>query len=258
MFVQKTTDEMIILLNSKKATQYMDISIIIPAYNEEKRIKKTLKTIIAYLEKEKYTYEIIVVNDGSTDKTKEVVASFQNKKIKILNNYCNEGKGYSVKQGFISATKQWILFTDADLSTPIEELETCFRYAENADVIIGSRNLPMSQITVKQPLLRSRLGKLFPFFVRLLLLPEIQDSQCGFKLFRQNVAKKIAEKQLLYGFCFDAEQLFLAKKSGFIIQEVPITWSNDERSKINIVSDSLKMFIDLFRIRWYDFCRRYQ
>ncbi len=236
----------------------MDISVIIPAYNEEKRLKKTLELIVAYLERKKHSYEIIVVNDGSTDKTKDVVLEFHNKKIRIFDNPRNCGKGYSIKQGFLAATKKWVLFTDADLSTPIEELETFFRYTDQAAVIIGSRNLSMSHIIVKQPFLRSTFGKIFPFFVRMLLLPSIRDSQCGFKLFRSDIAKKIASKQRISGFCFDAELLFLAKKYGFVIQEVPITWSNDERSKIKIFSDSIRMFADLLLIRWNEFFRRYE
>ncbi len=239
----------------------MELSVIIPAYNEEKRIRKTLEGIVAYLDRKKHNYEIIVVNDGSTDKTKDVILELArelgNKKIKVLDNPCNKGKGYSVKQGFLAATKLWILFTDADLSTPIEELETCIRYAGNAAVVIGSRNLPMSQIVVKQPFLRSTLGRIFPFFVRVLLLPELHDSQCGFKLFRKDVATAIAQRQQIDGFCFDAEQLFIAKKLGFVIKEVPITWSNDERSKIRVVRDSLLMFSDLLRIRWNVFRGRY-
>lgn len=235
----------------------MDISVIIPAFNEEKRIKKTLDAILFYLEQKKYSYEIIVVNDGSTDKTKDVVLEFSSKKIRILDNSSNRGKGYSIKQGFLAATKKWVLFTDADLSTPIEELETCFRYTDRAAVIIGSRNLSMSHIVVKQPFLRSTFGKIFPFFVRLLLLPQIKDSQCGFKLFRNDAAKKIAAMQQINGFCFDVEILFIAKKYGFVIQEIPITWSNDKRSKIKIISDSLAMFTDLFRIHWNNFCGRY-
>ncbi|MBI5072606.1 glycosyltransferase family 2 protein [Candidatus Woesearchaeota archaeon] len=235
----------------------MEISIIIPAFNEEKRIKKTIEAILAYLERKKYSYEIIVVNDGSTDKTKDAALEFSNRKISVLDNPGNCGKGYSVKQGFLAATKKWILFTDADLSTPIEELETCFRYTDIASVIIGSRNLPMSHIAVKQPFLRSTFGKIFPFFVRLLLLPDIRDSQCGFKLFRHDAAKKIAEKQRIPGFCFDVELLFLARKYGFIIQEIPVSWSNDERSKIRIFSDSFHMFFDLLKIRWNSFYGRY-
>ena len=231
--------------------------MIIPAYNEEKRIGKTIEVILHYLDTQKYNYEIIVVNDGSTDKTKEAVQQFKHKKIKILDNPGNKGKGYSVQQGFLAAQKEWILFTDADLSTPIEELETCFRYASGVDVIIGSRNLPMSQIVVKQPFFRSMLGKIFPFFVRVLLLPDIKDSQCGFKLFRKEVAQKVAQKQMITGFCFDVELLFLAKKFEFTIQEIPITWSNDERSKIRIIADSLKMFTDLLKIRWNDLLGRY-
>ncbi len=240
----------------------MELSVIIPAYNEEKRIRKTLETVIAYLDRKKHNYEIIVVNDGSTDKTKEVIQEFVkdsgNKKIKVHDNPCNKGKGYSVKQGFLAATKLWILFTDADLSTPIEELETCMRHAGTAAVVIGSRNLPMSQIVVKQPFLRSTLGKLFPFFVRLLLLPEIRDSQCGFKLFRKDVAAAVAKRQQIEGFCFDVEQIFIVKKCGFIIKEVPITWSNDERSKIRVIRDSLFMFFDLLRIRWNAFRKKYE
>lgn len=227
----------------------MHLSIIIPAYNEEKRIKKTLESILTYIQKKKYDFEIIIVNDGSTDKTRDVVLEFKNKKINIIDNHENKGKGFSVKQGFLTATKEWILFTDADLSTPIEELETFLRYKEY-DIIIGSRNLPDSLIVIKQPFLRSTLGKIFPFFVRLLLLPEIKDTQCGFKLFKKEAAKKIAELQTIDGFCFDAEQLFIAKKSGYLIKEVPISWQNDERSKIRIVKDSVQMFADLLRIKY--------
>ena len=240
----------------------MELSVIIPAYNEEKRIRKTLETLIAYLDRKKHNYEIIVVNDGSTDKTKEVIQEFVkdsgNKKIKVHDNSCNKGKGYSVKQGFLAATKLWILFTDADLSTPIEELETCIRHAGSATVVIGSRNLPMSQIVVKQPFLRSTLGRIFPFFVQLFLLPDIHDSQCGFKLFRKDVAATIAQRQKIDGFCFDVEQLFIAKKFGFVVKEVPITWSNDERSKIRVVRDSSLMFCDLLRIRWNGFREKYK
>lgn len=227
----------------------MELTIVIPAYNEEKRIKKTLENVLFYLKKKKYEYEIIVVNDGSTDKTKEVVLEFKNKHIKILDNAENKGKGFSVKQGFLTATKEWILFTDADLSTPIEELDTFFRY-NDYDVIIGSRNMADSLIVVKQPFIRSTLGKIFPFFVRLLVLPSIYDTQCGFKLFKKETAKKIAALQTIDGFCFDVEQLVIAKKLGFSVKEVPISWQNDERSKIKIIRDTVQMFCDLMRVRW--------
>ncbi len=235
----------------------MYLSIVIPAYNEEKRIQRTLEKILHYCKKHTYSYEILVVNDSSTDKTKEVAQDIGNKHIRIIENAQNRGKGYSVKQGFLHACGEWILFTDADLSTPIDELELFFRYTIDYPVVIGSRNLPMSRIVVKQPFLRSTLGKIFPFFVRCFLLPEITDSQCGFKLFRQDVAKRIAEKQRLDGFCFDTEQLFLAKKFEYTIKEVPISWANDERSKVCLFSDPLKMFLDVFRIRWNNFKGKY-
>jgi dolichyl-phosphate beta-glucosyltransferase len=242
----------------------MKLSIIIPAYNEEKRIESTLEKVVAYLKKQKLDWEILVINDGSTDKTKEVVLSLKDKKIRIVDNVndsgivSNKGKGYSVKQGLLEATGDWILFSDADLSTPIKELETLLRYSHDYPVVIGSRNLPMSKIVVKQPLLRSTLGKIFPFLVRTFLLDGVQDSQCGFKLFRADVAKKVCRLQRLDGFAFDAELLFLARKCGFAIKEVPVTWANDERSKVSIFRDSFSMFIDLFRVRWLSFTGVYR
>jgi dolichyl-phosphate beta-glucosyltransferase len=229
----------------------MKLSIIIPAYNEEKRIGMTLQKMLLYLVKKKYKWEIFVVNDGSIDKTKDVVLGLENKSISVLDNPGNKGKGYSVRHGFQQATGDWVLFSDADLSTPLDELDTCMRYTDQYPVVIASRNLPMSKLVVKQPWLRSTMGKIFPFFVRTLLLPGIHDSQCGFKLFRKDVAKAIAAQQKLDGFAFDAELLFLAQKRGFPIKEVPVTWANDERSKVRIFMDPLRMLVDIFSVRYW-------
>lgn len=227
----------------------MELSIVIPAYNEEKRIKNTLYRIINYFEYKEFKYEIIVVNDGSTDNTVNIVKGVKNKKIKVLTNNPNMGKGYAVKRGVLAAKKKHILFSDADLSTPIEEIEKFLPYLHNYDVLIGSRNLKESDIQVKQPFIRSKLGKSFPFLVRCLLLKNIKDTQCGFKLFQKHTIKPIFEKQTLNGFSFDGEILYIAQKLNYKIKEIPITWINSLGSKVNTLKDSYKMFKDLFKIR---------
>ncbi len=235
----------------------MKLSVVIPAFNEEKRIGLTLQQISTYLGKQHYLWEILVVNDGSTDKTKEVVLEMKSPQIHIIDNPCNKGKGYSIREGFLAAKGDLILFSDADLSTPIEELETLLSYAEEFPIIIGSRNLDMSKIVIKQPWLRSTLGKIFPVLVRLLLVQNIKDTQCGFKLFNATVAKKIAKMQQLNGFAFDAEQLFIAQHLKYRIKEIPVSWANDERSKVHIFTDSFFMLFDLLHVRLFRIMGKY-
>jgi dolichyl-phosphate beta-glucosyltransferase len=226
----------------------MQISVVIPAYNEEKRIKTTLEKILRYLDKNKFDYELIVVDDCSADNTINAVKSFKNSKIRILKNNENMGKGYSVKRGVLASSKENILFSDADLSTPIEELDKFLEYTNNNDIIIASRNLKESNIALKQPFFRSSLGKIFPFFVNLFVLKGIKDTQCGFKLFKSS-AKKIFEKQKLNRFAFDVEILYLAEKSGLRIKELPVRWINSEGSKVNPLKDPISMFYDLIKIK---------
>ncbi len=226
----------------------MEFSVVIPAYNESKRIKYTLTRIVSYLEYKKHNYEIIVVDDGSTDNTSEIVRGFNNKKIRLIKNNRNMGKGFSVRHGMLAAKKDYILFSDADLSTPIEELEKFVPFIENYEVLIGSRNLKDSDIQIRQPFIRSKLGRAFPFIVNLTLLKDIKDSQCGFKLFRKEVIKPIFEKQTINGFCFDVEILFIAKKLGLGIKEIPIVWANSSGSKVRTITDSYLMFRDVLKI----------
>jgi len=231
------------------------ISLIIPVYNEEKRIKLTLSNCVSYFKNKKIDYEIIIVDDGSIDKTRLIVKDFsnKNKSIKLTKKRRNKGKGYSVKEGMLLASKDYLLFSDADLSAPIEETEKFIEIIKRGyDIVIASRNMKNSIIPIKQPFFRRFLGKIFPFIVNLLILPGYKDTQCGFKLFKKEVARKIFSKQKINGFSFDVEVLFIAKKYGYKTKEIPVIWSNSLGSKVNPVLDSIKMFLGILKIRLND------
>jgi dolichyl-phosphate beta-glucosyltransferase len=230
----------------------MEISIVIPAYNEEKRIGKTLKKVYEYFKEKKIEFEIIVVDDGSNDKTVEIVEkfSFDKKEIRILKHEKNMGKGAAVKTGILNAKGELILFTDADLSTPIEEFEKLKKEIENGyDIAIGSRGLKDSKIVIPQPFYRRIIGKIFPFLVRLIVINDFKDTQCGFKLFKKEAGKKIFSQLKTDGFAFDVEVLARGKKENFKIAEVPVVWINSPYSSVKIFKDSFKMFISLLKIR---------
>ena len=228
------------------------LSVVIPAYNEEGRVKKTLELVLSYLKKRVDDFEIIIVNDGSTDNTSKILNSFkqnnQDQSVIILNNRSNRGKGFSIKKGIMKSTKEYVLFADADNSTPISELSKFIRLTKKYDVLIASRNLKKSKIK-KQPFYRRFPGKIFPLLVNLLLIPGVGDTQCGFKLFKTEHAKKIFSKQKIVGWAFDAEALFIAGKLGYSVKEVPVRWVNDTNSKLNLFRDSFSMLFELFRIR---------
>ncbi len=232
----------------------MKISVIIPAYNEEKRIEKTIIFIISYLtQKFGNEYEIIIIDDQSQDKTGEIVnkLSKKNNRIKIFTNEKRYGKGYSVRKGMLLAEGDYLLFSDADLSTPIEELNKLLSWLEKGyEVAIGSRSLKESQVIVHQPFYREIMGKIFNKLVKLFCLPDFIDTQCGFKLFKKEAAKKIFPLSRINRFAFDVEILYLAKKNNYKIKEVPIRWINSPASRVNPVSDSLKMLVDLLKIRF--------
>jgi len=232
----------------------VEISIVIPAYNEEKRIESTLVKIIDYCTKNFDNYEIIVVDDGSKDKTIEIISNFD---IKLIKNEFNVGKGRSVKRGLFEAKYNFVLFSDADLATPIEELDKMLEYTNDYDIIIASRNLEGSRKEVKQPFYRELMGKSFPFFVNLLVLRGIKDTQCGFKLFRKDCISDIFSLQSLDRWAFDVEVLFIAQKLGYKIKEVPVVWIDKEGSKLNPVKDAYSMFRDLLKIRSNSFSGKY-
>ncbi len=237
------------------------LSLIIPTYNEEEVIDNTLKTVVQYLVNGVYSYEIIVVCDGCRDNTASLAheAARKNRHIKVINRQMNMGKGFSVKEGALSAGGEYIIFTDADLSTPIEEIDKLLKWMEKGyDIVIGSRALAESDIQVHQPWYREKMGKTFNLFVQALAVRGIKDTQCGFKGFRKDVAEKIFPLQTINGFGFDVELLYLAKKYGYTIKEIPVCWINREASKVNPLTHSFQMFLDLVRIRICDIKGKYE
>lgn len=233
-----------------------NLSVIVPAYNESLRLPKTLETLVQYLDQHfARAYEILVVDDGSTDTTAQVVQQFQKQLaipevLQLISNGANYGKGYTIRHGFQKAQGERILFSDADLSTPINELEKMIPVLKTADIVIASRNLKDSDIQIKQPFARSLMGKTFGLLMRTIVLPGIQDSQCGFKLFKKEAVQWLLQQNLyVNGFAFDVEFLYLARKGGLVIQEVPVRWLNAKGTKVNPISDPLKMFAHLFGIR---------
>ena len=226
------------------------VSIIIPAYNEEKRIPDTLRKILKFVSSKKINSEIIVVDDGSTDNTAAVVAAIKNPKIRIIKNPKNMGKGYSVQNGVRNAKGGIVLFTDADLSTPIKHLSEFIAYhKEGYEVVIASRDLVESKVMVPQSHFRELGGKIFNIMVRVVTGLPIHDTQCGFKSFSKKAAKMIFSRQTIPGFGFDAEILFIAYSLKLQIKESAVEWYNDPGTKVNFFRDSIRMFAELFKIR---------
>ena len=224
------------------------ISLVVPAYNEEKLIVSSLKNILTYMIKNKYNFEVIVVDDGSKDKTKEKVRSIKDKHVKLLSYKPNKGKGHAVKIGMLAAKGDLLLFLDADLSTPIEEIEKFIPLTKNYDVVIASRALKESQIKVHQPFYRELIGKVFNKMVQLLAVGGIKDTQCGFKMFTRKAANMIFKRQRIYGWAFDVELLFIAKKYRLKVKEMPVTWINEGDSRVSPIKSSIQMFIQIFKI----------
>jgi len=230
------------------------LSVIIPAYNEEKRLPKTLEEIDKYLSRQSYDYEILVVNDGSRDKTVEVAKSFIPKiKNLIVTGYeKNQGKGHAVRFGMLEAKGDFRLFTDADNSTSIDQIEKMWPYfKEDFNIVIGSRDVKGAVLDPPQPWLRQIiLGEGFKLFRKIIVgLWRIEDSQCGFKCFTKIAAENIFPKCKINRFAFDPEILIIAKKLGYKINEIPVYWKNDLESKVKFKS-MIKMALDLFKIRW--------
>ena len=232
--------------------QPLFLSLIIPAYNEALRLRPSLVRILDYLSTQTYSWEIIIVDDGSSDGTGEVAKGLLEGKAdyRILRNEPNVGKAMSVKRGLLEGRGKYLLFSDADLSTPIEESEKLLAELEKgADVAIASRQLPESKLTIHQPWYREVGGRMFGWLNQAVLLPGIPDSQCGFKAFRREVAHALLERQKVTGWVFDAELLYIARKLGYKIAQVPVTWVNDPASKVKMLRDGMRMAMDLFRIR---------
>lgn len=231
------------------------ISIIIPAYNEEKRIIHTIMKVKDYCEKNFNKYEIIIVDDGSTDNTKEALFHIfkDDNTIKFITYEKNRGKGYAVKKGAFISEGNFTLITDADLSTPIEEVEKLFMYINKGyDIVIGSRALKDSEILIKQPWWRRFMGRVFNKLVRIIINLDYLDTQCGFKLFKGGIAKSLFNKAKINRFAFDVEVLYLAKRNDYSVIEVPVRWLNSPYSKVKPIKDSLECFKDLIKIKLFN------
>lgn len=228
------------------------LSIVIPSYNEGKRLSQTLSETIIFLNKQHLDYEIIVVSDGSCDNTDSIVddLSKNNNKITLIKNGKNMGKGYSVRRGILASSKEYILFMDADNSTPISELPKFSKLSEKYNVLIGSRALPQSKIIISQSKLRNLTGKLINLAIRFLFLPEIHDTQCGFKIFKRQAAIEIFKRAQINRFVFDVEILCLAKDLQYSIIEVPIIWTNSSLSKVSFYREFFNIIFDLIKIKF--------
>ncbi len=235
-------------------TRLTSISIVIPAYNEAARLPATLCAVLEYIgAREWLPFEILIVNDGSTDDTAAVAREFQasHSNIRILENPGNRGKGYSVRHGMLEAAGDWILFTDSDLSAPIEELDVLLAAVRRqaASVAIGSRALDRSLIEVRQSWFRELAGRVFNLLMRLATGLRFSDTQCGFKLFEAHAAREIFRRQRIERWGFNVEVLFIARKLGYKTVEAPVRWSHAQGTKVSMLRDSVNMFVDLARIR---------
>lgn len=225
------------------------LSIVIPAYNEEERLPNTLKKIKDYIVKKNLNAEIIVVDDGSSDRTVGVIQKLNIPNLKVIKNPINCGKGFSVKRGVLEAKGEYILFTDADNSTPIEELDNFLSQLQDDTILIGSRYLKESKIKIKQPKPRVIIGRMGNYLIQKMLGMDIKDTQCGFKLFPYNLARGIFSRQRIKRFGFDFEILTIAKIQGYKIKEVPVTWINSPISRVRPIKDVWRTFLDLIYVK---------
>ena len=236
------------------------LSVIVPCYNEEKRFLSGFNHYYSYLKKQKYDWELIFVNDGSRDKTLELMQKESKGKtqIKILTHTPNRGKGYAVIEGVKAAKGKYVLFTDLDHSVPISTIETFFKYFEKGyQVVIGSRRVEGAKLLVRQPPFREFLGKGFTFLVNVLIYWGIKDSTCGFKAFENKTAQKIFEKISIYDWAFDAEILFICEKYKIKFAQAPVSWSDVRGSKVSLKKDIIKSLFGLFNIRLNDIQGKY-
>lgn len=224
------------------------LSVVIPAYQEASRIGPTLERVISYLRGRRLGYEVLVVDDGSLDATAEVAARFAGEGVKVLRQ-AQSGKGAAVRRGVGASRGEWVLITDADLSTPIDELARLERLRHRAEVIMGSRATRDSRVELHQPLYRELMGKTFNLLIRSLGLSDLRDTQCGFKLLRGDVARELFSRMTIDRFAFDIELVWLARALGYQVIETGVVWRNSPRSTVRPVRDSARMLRDVLRIR---------
>ena len=236
------------------------LSIVIPAYNESARIENALERVMSCVETQGWDAEVLVVDDGSKDATPDIVQQWMQRypQLHLIQNNGNRGKGYSVRNGLLQAAGEIVMFTDADLSAPMEEAERLFSViADGADVAIGSRWLDRTRQTTHQPLYRRFFGRCFNWVTRTVIGLPFKDTQCGFKAFRRPVAQVVFRLQRIERWGFDPEILFIARKLGYDIREVPVTWGHDERSRMSYLKDGMKMLEEMAAIRSNSLAGRY-
>jgi glycosyltransferase involved in cell wall biosynthesis len=247
-------------LATSKVTQYPRYSIVIPAYNEGGRIPGTLDSVISCVRRFAWDAEIIVVNDGSSDNTAAVVREIAKTapELRLIENPGNRGKGYSVRSGILQALGEVVMFTDADLSSPMEEAQRLFdAIAAGADIAIGSRWLESSRQTHRQPFYRQFFGRCFNAATRAIMRLPFADTQCGFKAFTRHAAQTVFQLQTIERWGFDPEILFIALKRGFKVVEVPVSWAHDARTRMSYLRDGVTMLEELARVRWNAFTGKY-
>jgi len=227
------------------------LSVVIPAYNEEKRIGKTLEGMLEYFKNKGFSFEILVVDDGSTDKTGGVVKSFKNPSVRIdLISYPeNRGKGYAIKTGMLKASGEYVLFADADMSTPVEMFERFEPFlAKGADVLIGTRKTERAYVGKHQPAYRESMGKVFTWLSNQLFNLQVSDFTCGFKCFHRRTIEPVFGSQRIFGWGYDTEIIFIARHQGFHIQEVPVSWFNDEATRVKLLKNVFTCLAELYQI----------
>lgn len=226
--------------------------MVVPAYNEEERLPRTLARLHEYYSEQAYPWDVTIISDGSADRTRQLVEEFAAKhpQFSVVEYHPNHGKGYAVRTGMLAAKGDLVLFCDADLATPQEETEKLLKHIhEGADVAIGSRPLRESRLEVRQPFYREYLGRAFNKAVQLMAVPGIDDTQCGFKIFTRKAAQDVFSRLKMDGFSFDVEALIIARDLGYRIDEVPIRWAHQEGSKVSLLRDGPRMLRDLVKIR---------
>jgi dolichyl-phosphate beta-glucosyltransferase len=229
------------------------LSIVVPAYNEEARLPATLDELAGWMDARRLDAEVLVVDDGSRDRTAEIAAEkLRGRRGRVVRNGENRGKGYSVRHGMLESSGRFVLLTDADLSTPITEYDKLAGFVRDhdLDVAIGSRALPGSDVQLRQGLVRQTMGRTFNRVIRALTGLPFHDTQCGFKLLDRERTRPLFEKMVVDRFAFDVELLFLCRRFGLTVREVPVIWRNAPGSKVSILGDPLNMLFDVIRVRW--------
>jgi dolichyl-phosphate beta-glucosyltransferase len=238
----------------------MQLTVLIPVYNEKKRIPATIKQLMEFFKRTEPDFELILVNDGSIDETLHICAeqARSEPRIRVLSYAVNQGKGYAIWTGLKAAQGELLLFMDADLATPLKEYSKLknILLSEKLDLAIGSRVKEEADIVVRHPIYRRFVGRIFNMFVRMIVLPHVKDSQCGFKLYTRNAYQAIASRQTINNLSFDVEHLYIAQKLGLNVKEVGVQWSNVANTTVSVFRSALPMLFSLFRIRWHH-CRKY-